>query len=231
MKKILIIGGANGLGSSLCKHFSGFDIHATFRKNYVDVDGVIWHFLDLSMPPNDFIRSLQEQNLVFDIILFVAAHTPNAVIDDVGVTFGNGLQQEKFKTYFEINTIAPLIIFEKLYSNNCIAQNATIVFFSSRAGSISLRGKLPHNVPGGNLIYRMSKAALNSGIRNIAYDLADEEITVFALHPGWVRTSSGGNKADLDVMEAGKKISDFILKSSRDYHGKFLTLDDNELEW
>ena len=41
-------------------------------------------------------------------------------------------------------------------------------------------------------IYRISKSALNSAVKSISYDLSKTNMIIVALHPGWVRTKSGG---------------------------------------
>ena len=79
------------------------------------------------------------------------------------------------------------------------------IFFSSLAGSISLRGKMAHNKVGGNMIYRISKSALEFGSKSISYDLSKTNMIIVALHPGWVRTKSGGLSADLSIEYSTKK--------------------------
>ena len=71
----------------------------------------------------------------------------------------------------KVNCYSQIKLFETLYKKNHIAKNAKIIFISSRAGSIKLRGTLKHHKAGGNLIYRISKSSLNAAVRNIAFDL------------------------------------------------------------
>ena len=46
---------------------------------------------------------------------------------------------------------------------------------------------MAHNKVGGNMIYRISKSALNSAVKSISYDLSKTNMIIVALHPGWVR--------------------------------------------
>ena len=112
-----------------------------------------------------------------------------------------------------------------------VEKPSTIVFLSSLAGSIEMRGQLSHNQRGGNLAYRMSKSALNCGVRNVAYDLGHEGVTVVSLHPGWVRTRSGGPRADNDEVTAGAEIASLIDSISVADNGKFLRVDGSVIPW
>ncbi len=49
---------------------------------------------------------------------------------------------------------------------------------------MSNRGKLKHNLKGGNKFYRISKSSLNSGVKNITDDLDHTNIKIVFLHPG-----------------------------------------------
>ena len=90
---------------------------------------------------------------------------------------------------------------------------------------------MKHNKTGGNMLYRISKSALNSAVRGIAYDLTKTNIIIIALHPGWVRTKSGGPSADLSVIYAAKKIYELISKLKNKDSGKFLNYDGKVLKW
>ena len=60
-------------------------------------------------------------------------------------------------------------------------------------GSIARNG-------GGAWAYRMSKAALNMGLSNLAIEWPD--VAVAALHPGWVRTDMGGPDAPVEPADS-----------------------------
>src|SRR5439155_18995660 len=137
-------------------------------------------------------------------------------------TFGN-LDVESWLEVFRTNTIAPLKITEALIENVRSSQRKMIVFISSSAGSISERGQLPHHKPGGSYIYRTSKAALNAAAKSLAFDLKTETegVSVLVLHPGWVRTDSGGTSADLEVAHSVKCMREVIASFSLPESGAF----------
>jgi NAD(P)-dependent dehydrogenase (short-subunit alcohol dehydrogenase family) len=80
-----------------------------------------------------------------------------------------------------------------------LAPQAVLAFISSRMGAIGPR------TSSGGWLYRASKAALNSVMKDAALTLAGRA-TVVALHPGWVRTDMGGAGADLDVADSVRGI-------------------------
>lgn len=94
------------------------------------------------------------------------------------------------------------------------AVNVTGVFLTVRAVLPALRrasGKVAiissqmgssERAKGGGYIYRASKAAATNLARNLAKDLAPDDIAVGAYHPGWVRTDMGGSSADIAADES-----------------------------
>jgi NAD(P)-dependent dehydrogenase (short-subunit alcohol dehydrogenase family) len=105
-----------------------------------------------------------------------------------------------------------------------LAPNARLAVISSRMGSIGLR------TGAGGGLYRASKAALNSVLKDASIVLQGRAVCV-ALHPGWVRTDMGGAGADLTVAQsvadmrhtlAGLKVSD---------NGGFFNHDGQTLAW
>ena len=130
-----------------------------------------------------------------------------------------------------MNTVAPLKVTEAFLPNVRASRLKLLVYMSSRSGSIAERGTLPHHQPGGNYHYRTSKAALNSAIKSIAFDLKNEEIGVLALHPGWVRTRGGGATAPLSPDESVTRMRRTIDAFSLDRSGTFQDLDGQTIAW
>jgi NAD(P)-dependent dehydrogenase (short-subunit alcohol dehydrogenase family) len=68
---------------------------------------------------------------------------------------------------------------------DALAPGARLAVLSSRMGSIGLRSAT------GGWLYRASKAALNSVLKDTSLVLAGP-CHLRGLHPGWVRTDMGG---------------------------------------
>ena len=119
----------------------------------------------------------------------------------------------------------------KLLKFEMLQKRTKLIYFSSQAGSIYLRGRLPHNQKGGNVMYRISKSALNCMVKNLSYDLSDSDNIVISLHPGWVQTDSGGTNAELDVNSTSNKIVKFVDSLEKSNSGKFYDFAGVELNW
>jgi NAD(P)-dependent dehydrogenase (short-subunit alcohol dehydrogenase family) len=93
----------------------------------------------------------------------------------------NGDQMQKV---LQINAVGPLLLFARLESLLKQAQAPKILFLSAQVGSIE------DNRLGGWYSYRMSKAALNQGVRTAAIEAGRwrNGATLVAVHPGTTET-------------------------------------------
>uniref|UniRef100_UPI00358FC8E2 C-signal-like n=1 Tax=Myxine glutinosa TaxID=7769 RepID=UPI00358FC8E2 len=106
---------------------------------------------------------------------------------------------------------------------------AIVVNISSSAGCIK---QTPLNYKFGNLFpYRVSKAGLNMASVCMAEDLRADGIICLPLHPGWVRTDMGGQKAPLSVEESVASCLKVIKNLTMQDTGSFLSYDGEVLPW
>jgi NAD(P)-dependent dehydrogenase (short-subunit alcohol dehydrogenase family) len=92
-------------------------------------------------------------------------------------------------------------------------------------------GSITDNTSGGSYSYRSSKAALNMVTMSAARDLADRQICVVALHPGWVRTDMGGANGELSVEQAASILKQHLLGLSLADSGRFIDTDGTDIPW
>jgi len=234
MSSVLIVGAGRGIGLQLFRHYSRKNkVWATYRTAVPEMASEKILAPDLGNE-TDIMRAVKEFHLrkvSFNKVVFAGAKTPPLGEPESGAEFLGGISSDLFTQYLRVNSLGPLFFFEHLYMAGLVEKPSTIVFLSSLAGSIEMRGQLSHNQRGGNLAYRMSKSALNCGVRNVAYDLGHEGVTVVSLHPGWVRTRSGGPRADNDEVTAGAEIASLIDSISVADNGKFLRVDGSVIPW
>ena len=120
------------------------------------------------------------------------------------------------------NAVAPIRIARWLLP---LVHGGGTVAFISHMGSIA------DNRSGGMDLYRASKAALNSLTRGfVANDVGDRPITVFTMHPGWVRTAMGGPDAPLAIEESVAGLAD-VIEARRVLGHRFLDYQGAELPW
>ncbi|XP_039236807.1 C-factor-like [Pipra filicauda] len=79
--------------------------------------------------------------------------------------------------------------------------------------------------------YRASKAAQNMVTRCLAAELQDKGILCVAIHPGWVKTDMGTEKAPLTVEQSVRGILTVLASLSQDASGAFLDWEGNCLPW
>jgi len=96
---------------------------------------------------------------------------------------------------------------------------------SSRMGSIGAR-----NSAIGSL-YRASKAALNSVLRDTALTFGPQGVTCIAFHPGWVQTDMGGAGADISAGDSARDLRATLAKATLDANGTFLNHDGEPIPW
>ena len=79
-------------------------------------------------------------------------------------------------------------------------------------------------------LYRASKAAANSVLKDLSLVLAGRALCV-ALHPGWVQTDMGGAQADLDVASSARDLRATLAGLTPADNGRFLNHDGQPLAW
>ena len=130
-----------------------------------------------------------------------------------------------------VNALGPARLIEHLIEGNILAQGAKLVVMSSRAGSSSERGTLRHHRPGGDVIYRASRAMLNNLVKNTTFTHRDKDLSIILMHPGWVRTRSGGDNADLSIEESALQILKVFKTITKKKSGLFINYDGSEIGW
>jgi NAD(P)-dependent dehydrogenase (short-subunit alcohol dehydrogenase family) len=126
---------------------------------------------------------------------------------------------------FRVNSIAPFLVTRALESNLANASSSVVGMISSKMGSMG------DNQSGGNYSYRSSKAALNAVSVSLANDLSDLDISVVALHPGWVQTDMGGPNGLIDVETSATGLKAILDKAGKAENGKFYDYSGKQLPW
>lgn len=109
------------------------------------------------------------------------------------------VKEVDLKSIFQVNTIAPVLLFQKLIKKRIIKKGASVVFTSSMAGLGCTTM--------GNSMYTASKGAISSYIKTAALELASKSIRVNAVCPAMVNTSilKDGTITDEQIKEDVKQ--------------------------
>lgn len=231
MSTILITGTNRGIGLHLTNIFAenGWQVLACCRKpkNADKLNEVAKKYnnieiLKLDVSDFDSIEALGKslKDKKIDILLNNAGVYGN----NKGQFFGN-IDYKSFKDTLKINTLAPLKLSEIFIEHVKRSDKKVIAILTSMMGSITL------NTDGKELIYRVSKCAANMVVKCLSNELKEKNISVIAIHPGWVKTDMGGNDAPVTPEESAKGIYNVLMNINMNSTGKFIDFQGNELPW
>ena len=227
---ILITGTNRGIGLEFVKHYlkNNEKVIATCRNRNSAKD-----LLELKNTTSNLSLlelDVSKPNSIDEFTSKIANQPIDTFINNAGVfgprniEFGN-FNAKEWLDVFNINTIAPLLITQKILKNLRLGKDKKLVFISSKVGSIE------DNTEGGMYIYRTSKTALNQVIKSLSIDLKEENFIVVALHPGWVQTDMGGPNALIDTKTSVKGMTEAIDNLTSKNSGKFYNYDGSAIPW
>ena len=227
---ILITGTNRGIGLEFVKHYlkNNEKVIATCRNKDSAKD-----LFKLKNMTNDLTLvelDVSSPNSINEFASKINGQPIDTFINNAGVfgprnnEFGN-FNAKEWLDVFNINTIAPLLITQKILKNLRLGKNKKLVFISSKVGSIE------ENTGGGMYIYRSSKTALNQVIKSLSIDFKDENFIAAALHPGWVQTDMGGPNALIDTKTSVKGMAEVIDSLVLKNSGSFYNYDGSSIPW
>lgn len=105
------------------------------------------------------------------------------LVNNAGITetmLTQFIKRENVEKILSINTIAPILLTQKILKSKKIKRGGSIVFTCSVSGTCVCVG--------GNVLYSTSKGAVNGFVKNAALDLASKGIRVNEVCPGMINT-------------------------------------------
>lgn len=231
MPEHIIVTGANrGIGLEFVKQLAARGTHVTATAR--DPEGAK-DLNALAKEHGDSVRvmplDIADMDSVRAFIKALDGKPIDQLINNAGIYPDSGklgaLDWESATQGFEVNTIAPLRLTEALLHNLKNAMGKKVMFVTSQMGSID------DNTSGGSYAYRMSKAALNMGVRSLSHDLRDADMIAFVIHPGWVQTDMGGPNAKITPTQSVEGMLSVLDSATADISGKFMNWDGSRLAW
>ena len=181
----------------------------------------------LQVVPLDVAEAASHKALIGELPLLLGDEKLDLVIQNAGVLhsgerFGQ-LTEANLMDSFRTNASGPLLLAQSLAP--WLKDGAKIANLSSVLGSIA--GTDAFSTPS----YRVSKAAQNMATRLLAAALAERDITVIALHPGWVQTDMGGSGANVAVEDAARGLLAVIDAATPADSGAFKDWQGKPVAW
>lgn len=124
----------------------------------------------------------------------------------------------------QVNTLGPARVSFALRTNLAKAGGSKLVTISSDWGSVTKH-------PGTAYDYCSSKAAVNSLMRGMATSWNEDGITILMIHPGWTRTSMGGDDAPSTPNENAAAVRAVIKEIAPNDNGRFVDNQGNDMPW
>jgi len=229
-KRALIIGASRGLGLGLVKEFvsRGWQVTATARDlsratslnefAKAEPSAVVLEAVDIDDGEQVSTLARRLDTQLFDLV-FISAGVGGPDHQSV-----DRVTAEELGRLFYTNAVAPIRLAGQ-FASRVKDGMGVLAIMSSRAGSVA------EDSSGRRVLYRASKAALNSLTRSFVAGIKGRPITVLSMHPGWVRTDMGGAEAPLDVATSVAGIADVIEKRAGTKIHAFVDYQGAELPW
>ncbi|MGP5231542.1 SDR family oxidoreductase [Psychrobacter celer] len=253
-KNYLVIGGTGGIGQAIVKellqrtaneqsngNIGNTRVYATYHKSQPDfaADNLYWISMDVSDEDSieQAIADMKQQAAHIDWVINCAGllHTPHKQPEKAL----RQLETDFFLQSMQINALASLLIAKHIKpllakSKRSADKPAIFATISARVGSIS------DNRLGGWYSYRMSKAALNMGMKNLSIEWRRslKDVCVVVMQPGTVDTQLSspfqGNVADEKLFSpaySAERLLEVLDSMSAAQSGSFVDWAGESIPW
>jgi NAD(P)-dependent dehydrogenase (short-subunit alcohol dehydrogenase family) len=134
--------------------------------------------------------------------------TIDAIINNAGILLERDKQIEdldidQVKVSFDVNLFGPMRVVKHFLPLLLMGDKSSIINISSEAGSIT-------NAYDGDYAYAASKTALNMFSQQLSQYVKGNNVNVYSIHPGWIKTDMGGDRAPGDPIDTANGIFDII---------------------
>ncbi|MGK9148987.1 SDR family oxidoreductase [Plantibacter flavus] len=205
---VVVTGATGGIGRAICRRLAteGHDVVAVYGRQHerarelveeIEASGRACRAVPADLSTDEGVRALGDglERLLRDGSLPQLAGLVNNAARLLGPSF-DAATPAQFDAYFAVNTKAPFFLTQRLVP--LLGDGGSIVNLSSAGVHFSSPG---------DIVYAMSKAALESMTRNLAEAVAPRGIRVNAVVPGF---TDNGHEA-FSIEAAREYMSDFAV--------------------
>ena len=218
---VLVVGASRGIGLEFVRQYraDGAKVTATARDDAglarIAALGATAIRLDVLDPASASGLAWQIDGAAFDIAIVNAG---------VAGTRGASLtpSEDDFDRVMRTNVLGPMRVIPQVVE--ALAPAGKVAVLSSLMGSIGTR------TSAGSTLYRASKSAVNSVMKDASLSFG-KRATFVSLHPGWVRTDMGGAGADIDVETSVAGMRKVIAGLAPRDNGSFFNHDGKAIAW
>jgi len=225
MSTVLLIGASRGIGHELARQYiaDGWRVIATARSDdglaSLKALGAQTLRLDVANPASNSGLSWQLDGEKIDLAIYVAGAMERASANTPPT-------RDSFDAVMHTNVMGAMQVLPQIVP--MVQETKGVI-----ACIGSIMGSLQETTSGNAALYRVSKAALNMVVRCTQAEQPD--VTVLAIHPGWVQTEMGGAQAPLTPEQSASSLRQTLnrILEQRDpeFRGAFLNHDGQALPW
>jgi len=222
MPTTLIIGASRGIGLELVRQYlaDGWRVIATARQD-----------ADCKRLAEMRAHSYQLDVASADSIAALGWNLDGENIDAIFLNAGQfGPRHDGFPTEQEFDTVMHTNVLAAMRLLPVVAPMAVPVR-GKLAVLSSIMGSIGERAGANATLYRASKAALNSVLKDTAITFGPQGVTCIAFHPGWVQTDMGGAGAEIEVGTSVAGLRATLAKAGPDANGTFLNYDGTPIPW
>lgn len=224
--RVAVVTGANrGLGAEWTHQLleDGWRVYAGYRSEpgrltSLANENLITHILDVQS--NDSVQLFAEN----------APPKIDLLVNNAGVADGRWrnlteIDDEWALEVLNINALGPVRVVKTLYPKMKHNSLTKIAMISSLMASID------DCHMGRSYAYRASKTALNMFTVSMKKEALEDNISFVILHPGWVKTDMGGDRAPVEIPESVTGMRKVLETRTLENTGEFVQFDGELLPW
>jgi NAD(P)-dependent dehydrogenase (short-subunit alcohol dehydrogenase family) len=222
MPTALILGASRGIGHELARQYraDGWRVIATARQpadlQALSTLGCDTHQLDVTSADSVAALGWKLDDEKIDVAWLVAGV--------YGPRHDGFPTQQEFDTVMHTNVLAAMRVLP-IVCPLVAANHGKLGVLSSRMGSVAER------TSAGGSLYRASKAALNSVLKDASLTWGPQGATLVSFHPGWVQTDMGGAGAQLTPEHSAAGLRSTLAAADASANGTFLNYDGTPIAW
>jgi len=198
MQKIaLVTGGSRGIGLEVCRQLAeaGIKVFQGTRKEIKSKnENLLPVQLDVTHPSD--IKSAVDR-ITMDVGKL------DILVNNAGISIDSkrliSVPEKDFRSVLETNFFGPFNMVQHFLPLLRKSSDARIINVSSRMGKWD-------RLTGGYGAYRTSKVGLNALTVQFASELMQDNIKVYSVCPGWVKTDMGGKGASVELEDGADTI-------------------------
>ena len=185
-KIALVTGGVYGIGFAIARALYEAGAQIVFNcSTQKSMDLGVENYQEAGIPAKGYLCDVTDETAVRAMVADIEATvgTIDILVNNAGITENcptHLIKRDKLNRVMEGNTIAPILLTQRILKKKKLGKGGSIVFTCSISGT--------RVCVGGNVLYSASKGAIHGFMKNAALDLAHKGIRVNDVCPGMIDT-------------------------------------------